>query len=187
MADEGDDNASDTSVGARIARASAKARRAIGRMLSVDMDRSGDGVSSAEPEPIVAAEDEDSVAARVGARRQERAQQAATHATNFSNQQQQSESLQLRPEPRAFDGSSGLLSSEEIEETLAAANSKPNEGTSGNGASNGGGDRSCAVSLLSETSTVREFRDGLSAHGLSMMAGVIIKDMGIESAAELES
>jgi hypothetical protein len=127
------------------------------------------------------------VAARVGARRQERAQHGAAHATNFSNQQQQNESQLLHPEPRAFDESAGLLSGKEIEEAMAAADGKADEGASGNGAANGGGERSCAVSLLSETSTVREFRDGLSAHGLSMMASVIIEDMGIESAAELES
>jgi hypothetical protein len=46
----GEDNASDTSVGARLTCASAKARRAIVRMLSVEMDRGGVGESTAEPE-----------------------------------------------------------------------------------------------------------------------------------------
>ena len=182
--DDQDDGASEKSVGQRILSASARARKALSRLIHTDMEDGGAEARAAGARTVENGQSLADRAARVQARDEARASAnenvpkvPAAAATKSSKSKQPPRARQLSNEDdlrtnaqRAEDeaiGLSGMNSDDEpIDDRVE--------------------EKSAKFSTISESSTIREFRDVLASHGLSLMSEVIITEMGIESVAELE-
>ena len=182
--DDQDDGASEKSVGQRILSASARARKALSRLIHTDMEDGGAEARAAGARTVENGQSLADRAARVQARDEARAganenvpKGPAAAATKSSKSKQPPRAHHLSNEDdlrtnaqRAADEAIGLSGMDSDDEPI---DDRVEE-------------KSAKFSTISESSTIREFRDVLASHGLSLMSEVIITEMGIESVAELE-